>query len=69
MSDTIRLEESWKAALEPEFSSPYMTKLKAFRKDELSAGKWIFPKGKNGGKNLSPFLYSVRVNFSFPVPA
>ncbi len=45
MSDTIRLEESWKAALEPEFSSPYMTKLKAFLKDELSAGKWIFPKG------------------------
>ncbi|MCO6186500.1 uracil-DNA glycosylase [Rhizobium sp. L1K21] len=45
MSETVKLEESWKQALAPEFSSPYMAKLKDFLKGELAAGKWIFPKG------------------------
>lgn len=45
MSDGVRLEESWKAALAPEFSSPYMADLKHFLKAEKEAGKWIFPKG------------------------
>ncbi len=45
MSDTVRLEDSWKAALDGEFSSPYMAKLKDFLKGEMAAGKWIFPKG------------------------
>jgi uracil-DNA glycosylase len=45
MSNGIRLEESWKAALKDEFSSAYMTKLKGFLQSEKEAGKWIFPKG------------------------
>ena len=45
MTDGIRLEESWKAALADEFASPYMTKLKGFLQAEKEAGKWIFPKG------------------------
>lgn len=45
MSETVRLEESWKRALAPEFASPYMASLKQFLKAERDAGKWIFPKG------------------------
>lgn len=45
MSEGVRLEESWKAALAGEFSSPYMAHLKDFLKAEKEAGKWIFPKG------------------------
>ena len=46
MSDTaIKLEESWKAALAPEFEKDYMKSLKAFLQAELQAGKTIFPKG------------------------
>lgn len=42
---TIALEDSWKAALAPEFSSPYMAQLKAFLQAQKQAGKHIFPKG------------------------
>ncbi|MEZ2131852.1 MULTISPECIES: uracil-DNA glycosylase [unclassified Sinorhizobium] len=42
---TISLEESWKAALAPEFASPYMQQLKAFLLAEKQNGKRIFPKG------------------------
>lgn len=45
MNDAVKLEDSWKQALAPEFSSPYMAKLKDFLKGEMAAGKWIFPKG------------------------
>ncbi len=45
MSEGVRLEESWKAALGGEFSSPYMAHLKDFLKAEKEAGRWIFPKG------------------------
>lgn len=46
MNDTgIKLEDSWRAALAAEFSSPYMAGLKAFLQAEKSAGKTIFPKG------------------------
>ncbi|MBB1249321.1 uracil-DNA glycosylase [Rhizobium sp. G21] len=46
MNDTgIKLEDSWRAALAGEFSSPYMASLKAFLQEEKSAGKTIFPKG------------------------
>lgn len=41
----IRLEESWKAVLGPEFARPYMQQLKAFLLSERSNGKHIFPKG------------------------
>ena len=46
MSDTgIKLDDSWRAALAGEFSSPYMASLKTFLQAEKSAGKTIFPKG------------------------
>jgi len=45
MSPPVRLEESWKAALSDEFSSPYMTELRSFLKAEIGAGKQVFPKG------------------------
>lgn len=42
--NTIRLESSWKKVLSPEFSKPYMQKLKSFLKHELELGKIIYPK-------------------------
>jgi uracil-DNA glycosylase len=45
MADTIKLDESWKAALAGEFSAPYMASLKQFLQAEKQAGKVIFPKG------------------------
>lgn len=41
----VRLEESWRQALTPEFSSGYMQSLKEFLLAEKQAGKHIFPKG------------------------
>ena len=43
--DGIRLEESWKRALAPEFGNPYMSELRRFLLGETEAGKRIFPKG------------------------
>ena len=48
MSDAaqaIKLDESWRKPLKPEFDSPYMQALKAFLISEKEAGKRIFPKG------------------------
>ena len=45
MSDTIKLDESWRAPLLGEFASPYMQGLKRFLEAEKAAGKRIFPKG------------------------
>lgn len=42
---TVKLEESWKRALDAEFSSDYMGALRAFLVAEKDAGKRIFPKG------------------------
>ncbi len=44
-STKIQLEPSWRARLEPEFSKPYMTELRAFLKRELAAKKLIYPRG------------------------
>ena len=41
----VRLDESWKQALAPEFESAYMRQLKAFILAEREQGKHIFPKG------------------------
>ena len=49
---TIALEDSWKAALAPEFSSPYMQQLKAFLQAQKQAGKHIFPKGSENFRAL-----------------
>lgn len=45
MSDSVRLEESWKAALAGEFLSPYMEQLKTFLLEQKQLGKRIFPAG------------------------
>ncbi|MBB5684263.1 uracil-DNA glycosylase [Sphingobium boeckii] len=45
MADTIKLDESWKAALKAEFESGYMAALRQFLLDEKAKGKRIFPKG------------------------
>lgn len=45
MTDTIKLDESWRAPLLGEFASPYMQGLKRFLEEEKAAGKRIFPKG------------------------
>jgi uracil-DNA glycosylase len=45
MVEEVRLEESWKKALTPEFSDPYMGALRRFLMEEKEAGKRIFPKG------------------------
>jgi uracil-DNA glycosylase len=42
----VQIEASWKAALAEEFQKPYFQTLKAFLKQELQAGKTIFPPGK-----------------------
>lgn len=45
MSDTIKLDDSWRLPLMREFQSPYMQELKRFLEVEKTAGKRIFPKG------------------------
>lgn len=41
----MKLNESWKVVLEPEFHEPYMQVLKSFLVAEKTAGKIVFPKG------------------------
>lgn len=43
MEANLTLDKSWKAALAPELSSPYMAELKAFLLEEQRHGKQIFP--------------------------
>ena len=46
MAETeVRLEESWRRVLEPEFQNPYMAELRRFLVAERDAGKRIFPRG------------------------
>jgi uracil-DNA glycosylase len=45
MTDGIKLHESWKTPLGPEFAGLYMQELKAFLLAEKARGKRIFPKG------------------------
>tara|TARA_R110002072_G_scaffold142207_3_gene287595 strand:- start:491 stop:1210 length:720 start_codon:yes stop_codon:yes gene_type:complete len=44
-AQNIKLEESWKALLSPEFSKDYMQQLKSYLKAELASGHHIFPPG------------------------
>lgn len=44
-TDHIKLHESWKTPLAPEFSSEYMAKLRNFLVQQKADGKTIFPKG------------------------
>lgn len=41
----VRIEESWKAALAPEFEKPYFASLVDFLHQEKAAGKVIYPAG------------------------
>ncbi len=45
MDATIKLEESWKAALAPEFRHGYMADLKRFLIEQKHQGRQILPKG------------------------
>ena len=50
MTDTgesIQLEASWLEHLREQFSQPYMQELKAFLRSEKSAGKVIYPAGRD----------------------
>ncbi|MGY8820082.1 MAG: uracil-DNA glycosylase [Pseudomonadales bacterium] len=44
-SDRVKLENSWKAALQDEFEQPYMKQLGEFLRREKAAGKVIYPPG------------------------
>jgi len=44
-SDRVRLEPGWKQALASEFSSDYMTRLRAFLLAEKQQGKVVYPPG------------------------
>ena len=45
MAGEIKLDESWKAPLKPEFDADYMAELRAFLVGERDKGKHIFPAG------------------------
>lgn len=53
----LKLDSSWKAHLNNEFSSERMTKLQSFLRAELAAGKTIYPRGEEyfAAMNLTPF--------------
>ncbi|MBY8826153.1 uracil-DNA glycosylase [Sphingomonas colocasiae] len=62
MSDAVKLHDSWKTPLLPEFDSPYMAALRQFLIDEKAKGRRIFPKGSEYFRalDLTP-LDKVRV--------
>ena len=41
----VKIEQSWKSALEPEFGKPYFASLVRFLHQEKAAGKIIYPPG------------------------
>lgn len=43
MAGTIKLHERWQTPLKPQFDAPYMAVLRQFLRDELNAGKTIYP--------------------------
>ena len=53
----LKLENSWKQRIEPEFQKDYMKNLKAFLKSQLDVKKTIYPKGEQyfAALNLTPF--------------
>ena len=52
MVEGVKLEESWRQALAPEFGNPYMSELRRFLVSEKEAGKRIFPKGAEYSRAL-----------------
>lgn len=61
-TENIKLHESWKRLLMPEFQSGYMQDLKAFLQAEARAKKVVYPKGEEifSALNLTP-LENVKV--------
>jgi uracil-DNA glycosylase len=58
----IKLHESWRTPLQPEFDAPYMYALREFLQAEREAGKVIYPKGNEWFAALdSTPLEKVRV--------
>lgn len=53
----LKLEDSWKNRLEPEFKKDYMKNLKSFLLEEKAKKKIIYPKGDDwfAALNLTPF--------------
>lgn len=53
----IKLEPSWKAMLQDEFSKEYMQTLRSFLHNEKTQGKMIYPRGKEyfRAMDLTPF--------------
>ena len=53
----IKLEESWKKVLQPEFTKEYMQVLRQFLQAEKASGKQIYPKGSEyfRAMDLTPF--------------
>ena len=51
MSNPIKIEESWKEVLSTSFEQPYFKQLIQFIKDEIKAGKTIYPPG--------PFIFNA----------
>jgi len=45
-ADSVTIESSWKALLEKEFSKDYFDQISSFIRQELRAGKTIYPPGK-----------------------
>lgn len=43
MNDRVRLEPGWRAALQGEFSAPYMAELRQYLVGEMRAGKSVLP--------------------------
>jgi len=43
----IKIEESWKRALESEFEKPYFAELSQFVKNEILQGETFYPHPKN----------------------
>jgi len=58
----IKLNDSWRVPLQPEFDAPYMQALRCFLVAEREAGKTIYPKGNEwfAALDLTP-LDKVRV--------
>ena len=53
----VKIEESWKAALEEEFQKPYFNQIREFLMSEKKAGKKIYPPGSLifNAFNTTPF--------------
>lgn len=53
----VKIEASWKDALQKEFSQPYFEKIVHFLKDAKQAGKVVYPAGSNifNAFNTTPF--------------